>query len=1517
MLIDILLETNFYDDKRIIDLLFDKIYKHFSNDSSNIITNHLFQKIYNFSSLIKENKLEKELYIKVISSILKIHKEIKNDYCELLLNNMNDKEKLLLRDIFIISFERSELLIDKKYINDFVNSLILISNNNDDELIQYLFNIIINYYMKKKIENNENEENYINDLINIPQKKFMKCIIEKFNVDLLNNSTDDKKFILSKTKAYIKILKQFIKNKTYKFDDEKDYEKIDDFLKKIKGNVIISEIFFEGKNTFCIDFYLGYYINLSKENSILFYSEYLTIMNKNSFIFKLLEELINEKKIEFIVKIIEKINNVFSVKKSLLKEIINSQYEEISIKKNLINNLFHLIFYLDFLFNNDIINESNLYENKKLFEIVKKTIENLNITYLSFYPFCLFKTEKRCKKLICEMVIDILFNYLSYYFSQNDNKINIILDNIKKFIFLKKKEHTIFYFLDLYYEERYKNEMKIDNVKIIEKYLPFQKYSMFNISYYILGKIFLFYDNFIQQSKNKDNKFKTINEELDKIMKTLFYDCCDIKYKNKNYNNNNLDYELYNTVKNIIEKNSVSPDYSKMKEKLENKFHLNHYSFILKYKDINAYNCIINNKKEEEKDIEKKDEKIIFVKEEIKEDKINIFHIEKNFNNYPFFYMNKDNNIFFQKRDLFLNAFSNHFLDCFFYNEKFKIMKSYFISKYKVNSDNKLLNFPSKIKNYSNEYHPRLFLTHYFHFFTSNFFEISHPYFKEFNQKIKNNYISLHKKNIFICENELIDCEYVNPTENMYGKIFIFENFLLFKSQKNLPKSDKYIITEILNECISKDKRIIIFFEEIDYIIQRRFLFLWNAIEFYLKNGKSYYFNLFQNNYNIIINELKVKRNIKIIEKESFENNINEYKRKFENKEISIYEYLLYLNNYSSRSFNALSTYPIFPWPIKEYNGNFDLLKVLNNKIDNSYIRDFKYPMSCQTKETQNLTIIRYVYGIDENFKFHLGIHYSNSAYIDYYLMRTYPHINNQIKIQNYKMEISTRIFHCFETILKNLYKGMDCREMIPEFYTSIEFWINLNCIYLGNNQDKKIMIDDLLICDNVNLIKNNIVNYIKFFTQLNILINSDYIRKSICDWIDNVFGINQYIQNDELRKNSCNVFEKITYEEFNNMEKLTKDFYSNDGNKDKKYKDIKENIIMNVNHAINFGQIPYKILKNYHKIGNKKENNGDDKTIYNEITLNNNTELIYLTVLNKENEYLIFTIERENDNIFIREKTENISIQLTNIKLFKKNINEEEIIYLKNPKYIFTLLTPSSNESLLVTCRYIDNSIKIFYRKEDLLKIRIIEILSFVNCVQKINENNFFIGCKNGRLLKYSFSKELIFINSIQAHKSMVNLIEINNNLNIIITSGDDNLIYLRKLYDYELLSVINLSYNLFPYEIKISDLNILYCTCLLYDKTFIILNYTVNGLFISKSYSSFKNFDFHNNDLICLLNNSNKIVLLESYDLSIKSYYEIINQDNFSHFYYNKNNIYIGNDCKIINDSLHSKNIKEIIYL
>jgi hypothetical protein len=37
------------------------------------------------------------------------------------------------------------------------------------------------------------------------------------------------------------------------------------------------------------------------------------------------------------------------------------------------------------------------------------------------------------------------------------------------------------------------------------------------------------------------------------------------------------------------------------------------------------------------------------------------------------------------------------------------------------------------------------------------------------------------------------------------------------------------------------------------------------------------------------------------------------------NNKISNYEYLLYINHFSGRSFHDLSQYPIFPWVVKDY----------------------------------------------------------------------------------------------------------------------------------------------------------------------------------------------------------------------------------------------------------------------------------------------------------------------------------------------------------------------------------------------------------------------------------------------------------------------------------------------------------------------------------------------------------------------------------------------------------------------
>ena len=54
---------------------------------------------------------------------------------------------------------------------------------------------------------------------------------------------------------------------------------------------------------------------------------------------------------------------------------------------------------------------------------------------------------------------------------------------------------------------------------------------------------------------------------------------------------------------------------------------------------------------------------------------------------------------------------------------------------------------------------------------------------------------------------------------------------------------------------------------------------------------------------------------------------------------ISSYDYLMYLNISSGRSFNDLSQYPIFPWVLGAFEENSPILK-----------RDLSKPMGAQTK---------------------------------------------------------------------------------------------------------------------------------------------------------------------------------------------------------------------------------------------------------------------------------------------------------------------------------------------------------------------------------------------------------------------------------------------------------------------------------------------------------------------------------------------------------------------------------------
>ena len=76
--------------------------------------------------------------------------------------------------------------------------------------------------------------------------------------------------------------------------------------------------------------------------------------------------------------------------------------------------------------------------------------------------------------------------------------------------------------------------------------------------------------------------------------------------------------------------------------------------------------------------------------------------------------------------------------------------------------------------------------------------------------------------------------------------------------------------------------------------------------------------------------------------------------RKWQNEEISNFEYLMYLNNEADRSVNDLTQYPVFPWVIKDYSSS-----VLDLQNPNTY-RDLSKPIGALNEDRLEYILERF-----------------------------------------------------------------------------------------------------------------------------------------------------------------------------------------------------------------------------------------------------------------------------------------------------------------------------------------------------------------------------------------------------------------------------------------------------------------------------------------------------------------------------------------------------------------------------
>ena len=972
------------------------------------------------------------------------------------------------------------------------------------------------------------------------------------------------------------------------------------------------------------------------------------------------------------------------------------------------------------------------------------------------------------------------------------------------------------------------------------------------------------------KDKDKNKKFKYIDNE---VLLTKFEQIYNKHLSNK--------YDTNNSV--IMPKlNLVIPKI--MNFKFLNDNPLTDDSFSSCKSDKNTKNECINNQKKKFKTINKENsnkylnliEKINendllfnFDDNDNKKNKNNIININKLDDINPFDFKKTTNFneiLLFPKQNLIEQIFAIYFVKKLFYNESFVKMRNYY--KYIIKKETgQIINmknyfkFPIIMKNYipENLYFGGLFLKNDLNFFSNKYFKITHPYFKEKVQNIKINRIFKKKSetndiNQFILDkndqdNNMFYVDLITNRNVVFGELIVGKHLIYFHSKdkkkflfgKSEKEIEKWILCSSDGDYSSKKKKIYIFKDEITEIINRRFLYSFQACEFYLKNGKSYYFNFYSEEKKIKFFSLFSKKNFIISDLKS-EFKKKNYTKLWLSDSISTLAYLLFINKYSCRSYNDVNQYPVFPW-----------LKIAGDKE-----RDLRYTVAAQTEEAR--MILKEMYSVN-NFPHHYTTHYSNASFLIYYLLRINPFTDNQITLQVNKFDAPERQFTSIDEIQYILMKTRQPREIIPEFFINTDFFYNYNCNYFGIKNNGELV-------DNLDYNKNykNPLDYI--LTNATML-ESNKVKSTINNFFDDVFGIGQMGGCEKY-----NTYDKYCYQEMIDLTHKIENFQNNGLS----LKEIKEKIARKSNKIISFGQTPFKLFEDKHPQWTKEKtvekNNKSDKKDKNENNNNSrikfNYKIIYFGFLknniNNISSAYFYVLQKININNFElrfydlalkEEKDKNFPSPILiqkKIKLFSKlKIFENSFLY--SYKYNPNQIMINYELLLFIFVHLTDNSFTIFNIKG---QSKSYLTGSLITCIIKSKGYNFLTGHINGKINEWTinFKREegtnYINLNDVTigkkreyiAHKNSVNLIHYSILLDLIISSGDDK-IYIRKYYDLSLLSVINIE-NTICIELKIS---LCYLYILFYDeirKSYIIKVYSVNGILVAQSdYGLINNID------------------------------------------------------------------------
>ena len=1149
------------------------------------------------------------------------------------------------------------LLIDnsKEISPEFILKLGNLENSN---IIISMMVSEINKYLEQKLKSNNNTDNG-----NSTKPDYMKLYRNIFNFifDLFKLTTKKNKNI-SQGDNSDKL------NNTKELDNYKKLMNILNFIcellnfeqKKLRKNI---------HRIYClVNFLIFFYQMVSKEENLLMYSDFDFILNLNK-VFELCKEycLINCIDIfDFKISNIEYHKTIIEIIYEIYMQIILADENKIEIYNKLLdkynlpffdrqfidNKKYSIFFVTDILnyysnknkikgLDSELIYKCDIlsFFNNQLFTNLNKFNGNFSTYFLLIISDSLeqISNKKDFKNVPLEKVSEFLqelYNLLleehfgfksdkKYFFKTNSSNyyneiINYIKDNCNK---KKTKINDIKVFIKSIYEKWSKDKIKISNntkdFSVSDKINNEQK-NILNENFFLVDEIKI--DNEIKFFYDLDKYYVTnIKKEIMNCIFSLYYldelfyckNFCIIKkyYSNKYLNNSEKTYSKKINFPSIIKNYSNNLEPPLFLKKFNN--FLNDPFFPITHSYINAK---IKKNLNIEKSIKLKKKEFHYYEND-ENIECEILKNEKGSYGKLYYSDTKDYLLFIEEKNNFKDeeGYNHLFLISNLEDKDIKINKKpkIILTKY---YDKKVLILLDDIEEIIEI---RIFLlwkgfeiylkngkSYIFNFLTTN----------EYNNFMKN----------FILKSKIKHL--VRKRDFLSDKNIITNNWV-----ENLLSNYDYLL--ILNRYSSRS-----FIDPTQYYVFPWLLRDYSTLQSFLKNEK--YYTKIKNEY--LKHQEELKKNI-----------YYRQKKKNKNKEMNTTKKILNLDELDKKR-ELLENDKI------DYKGFQDFVKNENYKI-NKMIRDFRYPPSFQTDDNIQNGIIKYEEDrqCGDKFPCHTGCHYSNNGFIYYYLMREQPYCNYLVKMQEFNLENPNRCFLNIISLQKSNISGNDNRELIPEFFSKIEFFLNLNCDLYGKMTINNQLVDDLEIREIINNKEKSYLSlYTSFIIQHKKLLNSKLIGFHLKKWIDNIFGINQ-LPPENNRKDTCNIFVKPSYEQTTNLEeKLEK----------KKKKQgltkiiIKTSIKQKMEHITNFGVVPsllfheshpqlkWELLEEDNKEKQKNENEEDNEE--EEEEFNTDLELLIKESISPKKilspikgNPIVFKINPTINKIFVFIKEDNIII--------------------------------------------------------------------------------------------------------------------------------------------------------------------------------------------------------------------------------------------------------------------------------